>query len=161
MALFKPCIVWDCWMCVSMSVLYTSIYPLQPLYRCTHHSCEKYDTHSRISRTDLLLVSSHRTIVREATKLTGDELWVLCVPKKCKEGGEWGRRDGGLIKLSLIENVAFLVLKTFLWWYCSCRMWCIVLQVLVEVFFWVTVESGTKHVTVKYTHIYILSFNVG
>ena len=67
-------------MCVSMRVcvrkLYSciSICSLQPLYRCTHHSCEKYDGHSQISRTDLLLVSSHRTVVREAAKLTGDEL---------------------------------------------------------------------------------------
>ena len=104
MVLFKLCIVWGCCMCVSMRVcmheLYrcTSICSLQPLYRCTHHSCKKYNSHSRISRTDLLLVSSHRTIVREAAKLTGDELWVLCQPKKWSLIGEEGRRWPNKIK---------------------------------------------------------------
>lgn len=51
----------------------------KPLYRCTQFNCEKYDNQSLIGQMDRLLVSAHRTTVREANGLTGEELWNFTV----------------------------------------------------------------------------------
>lgn len=46
----------------------------QRIYECSHERCHRHDNQSLIQRIDVLMLSTSRVTVREASELTGEEL---------------------------------------------------------------------------------------